>query len=286
MLQAMNTGHDGSLSTVHANSTRDALSRLETMMLHVGHLAARCGRCATTSPRRSTWSIHLARLSDGTRKVLRLTEVVGMEEDVVTTQDIFVFEQEGIDKDGRVIGHHRATGVRPKFTDRLRRAGIELRPDMFDPTSARRRADAAGRCCADLPARGGPHRRHHLVLRGRPVVSASVSGGVVRGTRREGDLLRVEAGRGADGEPRLAALRDRLARLADQAGHPARPIPSSSHRRLRLRRLRAGIGCGRAGSLGDRGGRRRGLRSSRASSSGSGRSASSSSRHSSPTRST
>jgi pilus assembly protein CpaF len=78
--------------------------------------------------------IHLARLSDGTRKVVRVTEIVGMEEDVVTTQDIFLFEQEGIDKDGRVMGHHRATGVRPKFAERLARAGMPLPPALFDPS--------------------------------------------------------------------------------------------------------------------------------------------------------
>jgi len=132
MLQAMNTGHDGSLSTVHANSTRDALARLETMILLSGiSLPVRAMRDYIASA--LDLIIHLSRLSDGSRKILRLTEVVGMEEDVVTTQDIFVFEQEGVDKDGKVIGYHRATGVRPKFADRLRRAGIELDPDIFNP---------------------------------------------------------------------------------------------------------------------------------------------------------
>jgi pilus assembly protein CpaF len=78
--------------------------------------------------------VHLSRLSDGTRRVVRVTEVVGMEEDVVTTQDIFLFEQQGIDADGRVQGFHRASGVRPHFTDRLARAGIQLDPDVFDPS--------------------------------------------------------------------------------------------------------------------------------------------------------
>src|SRR5262245_45305319 len=132
MLQAMNTGHDGSLSTVHANSTRDALARLETMILLSGiSLPVRAMRDYIASA--LDVIVHLSRLSDGSRKILRLTEVVGMEEDVVTTQDIFVFEQEGVDKDGKVIGYHRATGVRPKFADRLRRAGIELDPDIFNP---------------------------------------------------------------------------------------------------------------------------------------------------------
>jgi pilus assembly protein CpaF len=133
MLQAMNTGHDGSLSTVHANSTRDALSRLETMVLMSGiSLPVRAMRDYVASA--LDLMIHVARLSDGTRKVTRVTEVVGMEEDVVTTQDIFVFEQQGIDADGRVHGFFRATGIRPKFSERLERAGIHLGPEVFDPS--------------------------------------------------------------------------------------------------------------------------------------------------------
>ncbi len=133
MLQAMNTGHDGSLSTVHANSTRDALSRLETMVLMSGvSLPVRAMRDYIASA--LDLMVHLARLSDGTRKVTRVTEVVGMEEDVVTTQDIFMFEQQGIDADGRVIGFYRATGIRPKFSERLERAGIHLGPEVFDPS--------------------------------------------------------------------------------------------------------------------------------------------------------
>lgn len=133
MLQAMNTGHDGSLSTVHANSARDALSRLETMVMISGI------GISVTALREYISSaldmiIHVARLSDGTRKVVRVCEVVGMEEAVITTQDIFLFEQQGIDKHGHVVGFHRATGVRPKFTDRLMRAGIELSAEVFDPS--------------------------------------------------------------------------------------------------------------------------------------------------------
>jgi len=133
MLQAMNTGHDGSLSTVHANSARDALSRLETMVMISGV------GISVTALREYISSaldmiIHVARLSDGARKVVRVSEVVGMEEAVITTQDIFLFEQQGIDKEGHVIGFHRATGVRPKFTDRLIRAGIELNAEVFDPS--------------------------------------------------------------------------------------------------------------------------------------------------------
>ncbi len=133
MLQAMNTGHDGSLSTVHANSTREAMSRLETMILMSGiSLPVRAMREYITSA--LDMVIHLARLSDGARKIVRVTEITGMEESVVSTQDIFLFEQEGIDNDGRVLGFHRATGVRPKFAERLVRAGIHLGPEVFDPS--------------------------------------------------------------------------------------------------------------------------------------------------------
>jgi pilus assembly protein CpaF len=132
MLQAMNTGHDGSLSTVHANSSRDALSRIETMVMISGvGISVVALRDYISSA--LDMIIHVARLSDGTRKVVRVTEIVGMEEAVITTQDIFLFEQQGIEKDGRVLGFHRATGVRPKFTDRLIRAGIELPPEIFEP---------------------------------------------------------------------------------------------------------------------------------------------------------
>jgi pilus assembly protein CpaF len=132
MLQAMNTGHDGSLSTVHANSSRDALSRIETMMLMSGiSLPVRAMRDYIASA--LDMIVQVARLSDGTRKVVRVTEVVGMEEEVITSQDIFLFEQEGVDADGRVVGHHRATGIRPKFSERLLRSGIQLGLDVFDP---------------------------------------------------------------------------------------------------------------------------------------------------------
>jgi pilus assembly protein CpaF len=133
MLQAMNTGHDGSLSTVHANSSRDALSRIETMILMAGiALPVHAMRDYVASALDAI--VHVARLSDGTRKIMRVTEIVGMEQDIITTQDIFTFEQEGIDKDGRVRGFHRATGIRPKFSERLLRAGIELPRDLFNPT--------------------------------------------------------------------------------------------------------------------------------------------------------
>jgi len=132
MLQAMNTGHDGSLSTVHANSARDALSRLETMVLMAGMaLPLRAMRDYISSA--LNMIVHVSRLSDGTRKIVRVSEISGMEEDVVTTQDIFMFQQDGIGADGAVRGFHRATGIRPRFMDRLVRAGIEVGSDIFNP---------------------------------------------------------------------------------------------------------------------------------------------------------
>jgi pilus assembly protein CpaF len=137
MLQAMNTGHDGSLATCHANSAREAIARVETMMLMSGvALPIRAMRDYISSA--LDMVIHVARMSDGTRKVVRVTEVAGMEGDIVTMQDIFVFEQEGVDKEGRVLGYHRATGIRPKFSERLERGGIRLDAEIFNP--ARRQA--------------------------------------------------------------------------------------------------------------------------------------------------
>ncbi len=133
MLQAMNTGHDGSISTVHANSTRDGLSRIETMVLMAGiSLPGRAMREYISSA--LDLLIHLARLSDGTRKIVRVTEVVGMEGDTITLQDIFIFDQKGIGPNGEVLGQHRATGVRPRFADRLKAAGIQLNPAIFEPS--------------------------------------------------------------------------------------------------------------------------------------------------------
>ena len=137
MLQAMNTGHDGSISTVHANSARDAMSRIETMVMMAGiAIPLRALRDYIASA--LDMVVHVGRLSDGTRKLMRVAEITGMEEDVVTTQDIFTFEQQGIGEDGRVLGAHRATGIRPKFAERLLRVGIELGPELFDPGPRRR----------------------------------------------------------------------------------------------------------------------------------------------------
>lgn len=129
MLQAMNTGHDGSLSTAHANSPRDLLSRLETMVLMAGmEMPIKAIREQIASA--LDFIVHQARLSDGTRKITHITEVVGMEADIITLQDIFVFEQTGVDERGRVQGRHRATGIKPKCLDKLRTAGIVI-PDEF-----------------------------------------------------------------------------------------------------------------------------------------------------------
>jgi pilus assembly protein CpaF len=131
MLQAMNTGHDGSLTTVHANSPRDAISRLEVMV----SLAS--ANMQLVSVRQQIASaVHLlvqaSRQSDGSRRVVNLTEVTGMEGEVITLQDIFVFEKRGLNPDGRVVGRFAATGIRPKFYEKLLAAGIRLRADLFD----------------------------------------------------------------------------------------------------------------------------------------------------------
>ncbi|HLC06373.1 MAG TPA: CpaF family protein [Anaerolineales bacterium] len=134
MLQAMNTGHDGSLSTIHANSARDALTRLETMVLMAGitipERALREWICSALD-----LIVQLTRLSDGTRRVVAVSEIVGMEGTVITTQDIFVFEKEGINEQGQVLGRHRATGIRPKFAERLQQAGILLPAELFEDWS-------------------------------------------------------------------------------------------------------------------------------------------------------
>ena len=130
MLQAMNTGHDGSISTVHANAPRDALARLETMVLMAGFdLPPKAIREQVSSALNVI--IQVARLSDGTRKIVKVTEVTGMEGDVVVMQDIFVFVKQGLDQDGNVVGQFRATGVRPKFLDIIHTAGIQLGSEIF-----------------------------------------------------------------------------------------------------------------------------------------------------------
>jgi pilus assembly protein CpaF len=131
MLQAMNTGHDGSLTTIHANSPRDAIARLEVMVSLANanmHLQAIRQQVAS--------AVHIlvqaARLSDGTRRVVNITEVTGIETDVVTLQDVFVFEKRGVSPDGKVMGRFAATGILPKFNEKLVAAGIRLPVDLFD----------------------------------------------------------------------------------------------------------------------------------------------------------
>jgi pilus assembly protein CpaF len=131
MLQAMNTGHDGSLTTVHANTPRDALSRIETMIaMGATNLPERAMRQQIAAAVQVV--IQQARQSDGSRKVTAISEITGMEGDVITMQEIFVFEKLGVSPEGRVIGRFRATGVRPKACERLKASGIHLPPDMFE----------------------------------------------------------------------------------------------------------------------------------------------------------
>src|SRR5437870_580506 len=131
MLQAMNTGHEGSLTTVHANSQRDALARIENMCLmanlNIPERAIRQQICAAVHA-----VVQIARMSDGTRKVITISEITGMEGDVVLMQDIFVFERRGLDESGKVRGMFKASGIRPQFADRLATSGCRLRPAMFE----------------------------------------------------------------------------------------------------------------------------------------------------------
>ncbi len=130
MLQAMNTGHDGSLTTLHANSPRDALTRLETLVAMAGlNLSTKALRHYITSALNVV--VQLTRLSDGSRKVTGIQEVTGMEGDIVTTQDIFTFQQTGMDQ-GRIKGRFKASGVRPKFIERFQAYGVPLSQDIFE----------------------------------------------------------------------------------------------------------------------------------------------------------
>jgi pilus assembly protein CpaF len=130
MMQAMNTGHDGSLTTVHCNSPRDAISRFEVMMGMAN------SSMSVLSIRQQISSaidlfVHVSRFSDGSRHITHVTECVGMERDIVTTQDIFLFEKTGVSPDGRILGRFRATGIRPRFYDKLRTAGYQIPAEVF-----------------------------------------------------------------------------------------------------------------------------------------------------------
>jgi pilus assembly protein CpaF len=132
MLQAMNTGHDGSLTTVHANTPRDALARIENMVAMTGlDLPARMVRAQIASAINVV--LQLARMEDGRRKLISIQEIQGMEGDIITMSEIFSFQRKGIDEYGNVLGSFRATGVVPKFQEKLQKRGIQLSFDLFDP---------------------------------------------------------------------------------------------------------------------------------------------------------
>jgi pilus assembly protein CpaF len=134
MLQAMNTGHDGSLTTIHANSPRDALARIETMAMMANlNLPEKAIRKQIASA--VTLVLQVARFSDGTRRLTHIAEITGMEGDVISMQDLFVFERRGVSSDGRVVEFFAATGIRPNFAERLKARGIDLPPSTFEPTS-------------------------------------------------------------------------------------------------------------------------------------------------------
>jgi pilus assembly protein CpaF len=123
MLQAMNTGHEGSITTVHSNSPRDALTRLETMILMAGsNLTSRAMRQQISSA--IDIVMQMQRFSDGVRRMVSLSEIVGMEGDIITMQDLYVFKQSGVATDGKVLGEFVHTGVRPMFTERLESMGL------------------------------------------------------------------------------------------------------------------------------------------------------------------
>jgi pilus assembly protein CpaF len=133
MLQAMNTGHEGSMATIHANSTRDALSRLESMVAMTNlNLPERTVRQQMASA--IAIVVQVSRLSDGTRKVVNISEITGMEENVISMHEIFSFDKKGIGPDGRVLGVFQPSRIRPKFLEQLRVAGVMLPASMFEKT--------------------------------------------------------------------------------------------------------------------------------------------------------
>jgi pilus assembly protein CpaF len=133
MLQAMNTGHDGSMTTIHANSPRDAIARMETMAMMANlNLPEKAIRKQIASA--VCLVLQIARFSDGTRRVTQIAEITGMESDVVSMQDLFLFEKQGVSSDGRVLGAFNASGIRPRFAERLKAAGFDLPSNMFDQT--------------------------------------------------------------------------------------------------------------------------------------------------------
>jgi pilus assembly protein CpaF len=143
MLQAMNTGHDGSMTTLHSNSPRDTLARLETMVLMAGfdlpHRAIREQIASAVE-----LIVHQERMSDGSRRVVRVTEVQGMEQQTVVLQDVFAFQQTGIEA-GRIVGRLAPVGIRPKFLDKLEMAGVRLPPTLFQASAEPNRPGLARR---------------------------------------------------------------------------------------------------------------------------------------------
>jgi pilus assembly protein CpaF len=134
MMQAMNTGHEGSVSTVHANTPRDALARIENMILMANlDLPSRAIREQIASALHII--VQISRFSDGTRKLTHVSEVSGMEGQVVTMQDIFRFEQTGVDQEGKIKGVFRSTGIRPRFAEKFEALGIQLAPGIFSGTT-------------------------------------------------------------------------------------------------------------------------------------------------------
>lgn len=136
MLQAMNTGHDGSMTTIHANSPRDALARMETMgMMANLNLPEKAIRKQIASA--VSLIVQIARFTDGTRRITHITEITGMESEVVSLQDIFVYEKQGVSAEGRTIGSFVSSGIRPKFAERLKAVGFELPAEMFEQSGRR-----------------------------------------------------------------------------------------------------------------------------------------------------
>lgn len=134
MLQAMNTGHDGSLTTIHANSPRDAIARMETMAMMANlNLPEKAVRKQIASA--VTLVLQVSRFADGTRRLTHISEITGMEDDVVSMQDVFVFEKQGVSPEGRTLGTFTATGIRPKFAEKLHASGITLPSNMFEQTT-------------------------------------------------------------------------------------------------------------------------------------------------------
>jgi pilus assembly protein CpaF len=133
MLQAMNTGHEGSLATIHSNTPRDALARLENMVSMAGvNLTPRATRQQIASA--VTVVLQVTRMTDGARKLVSMQEITGMEGEIIAMQEIFKFNQTGVGPDGKVMGHFCATGVRPRFADRLRLFGAAVPDSAFDPS--------------------------------------------------------------------------------------------------------------------------------------------------------